>query len=73
MSIAQSVGSLVGKTGAYAFEGTRLVSSQFALGVAEGYVQKSEQLRARRLALASETALEVPALPSQRKVKVQPA
>lgn len=64
-SILRSIGSGLGKTAAYAWEGSRLASTQLAIGAAEGYAQKAEQLRAQRLALAPAA----PALPArQRKV-----
>ena len=50
-SIMHTIGSITGKAGAYAWEGSRLASSQFAAGAVAGYSAKAEQLRAARLAL----------------------
>lgn len=60
MSVMQSIGSFAGKSAAYAWEGSKLASTQFATGAAEGYAEKAAELRAKRAALA-------PSLPSQTK------
>lgn len=65
MAIAKSVGKFVGQAGAYAFEGTRLASSQFAAGVQEGYAERAAALKAQRLAL-----LQAPATTQAAKVRV---
>lgn len=58
-SIARSVGKFVGQAGAYAYEGTKLASTQFAAGVQEGYAERAAALRAQRLAaLAGVPAVE---------------
>lgn len=69
-SIARSVGSFTGKSAAYVWEGTRLASTQFATGAAEGYALKAEELREKRLALKPVGA--PPVVPA-RKVKVATA
>ena len=56
MAIVYTLGSLSGKGAAYLYEGTRLASSQFATGAAEGYALKAAQLREQRLALAAPPA-----------------
>lgn len=53
-STLRTVGSFVGKTGAYAVHGTKLGASHFAQGVREGYASKAEELKARRMALMAE-------------------
>ena len=64
-SFLRSTGSVIGKSAAYCVPGTRLAGTQLALGAAEGYTEKAEQLRAQRLALVPAA----PALPAkQRKV-----
>lgn len=64
-SFLRSTGSVLGKGAAYCVHGTRLAGTQLALGAAEGYAEKAEQLRAQRLALVPAA----PALPArQRKV-----
>lgn len=64
-SIMFTTGSIIGKTGAYLYEGTRLASTQLAQGASEGYALKAAELRAQRLALVPAA----PALPAkQRKV-----
>ena len=50
MSIAHSAGRFVGQAAAYAYEGTRLASTQFAQGAQEGYAAKAAALRAQRMA-----------------------
>jgi hypothetical protein len=70
MSVMSAVGSFAGKSAAYAWEGTRLASSQFAHGAAEGYVAKATELRAKREALTADA----PAKPvAQRPLKPQRA
>jgi hypothetical protein len=69
--IMQSLGSFAGKTAAYAWEGTRLASSQFATGAAEGYAEKAAELRAKREALGlTNAAPAAPAPVKQRKAAV---
>lgn len=48
MAIVQSIGSFAGKTAAYAWEGSKLASTQFAVGATDGYAEKAAELRARR-------------------------
>ena len=43
-----SIGSALGKAGAYAVHGTRVGSTQLAAGARSGYATKSEELIARR-------------------------
>jgi hypothetical protein len=70
MSIMHTTGSFVGKTAAYAWEGSRLASTQFAAGAAEGYALKAADLRAKREALsATAPAVQAP----QRKLKTAKA
>lgn len=67
----QSVGSFVGKGAAYAWEGSRLASTQFATGAAEGYAEKAAELRAKREALGLTNAPAVaPTVSRQRKAAV---
>jgi hypothetical protein len=69
MSIAFTVGRIAGQAGAYAFEGTKLVSTQLALGTVDGYTERAAKLREARLAVMSGVEVEAPALPvRQRKV-----
>lgn len=65
----QSLGSLAGKTAAYAWEGSRLASSQFAAGAVEGYTEKAAELRAKREALGLSNA-PAPVPTRQRKAAV---
>lgn len=68
MSVAHSVGRFVGSSAAYAYEGTKLASTQFATGAKEGYAATAADLIARRqAALAGKPAVALP----QRKL--QPA
>ncbi len=70
MSVMHTTGSFLGKTAAYAWEGSRLASTQFAHGAAEGYAAKATELRAKREALsATAPAVQAP----QRKLKPQAA
>lgn len=71
MSIMHTTGRILGQSAAYAFEGTRLASTQLAHGVREGYAERAETLRAQRLALSA--AGEVPLVRLQRKVAVAKA
>ena len=61
-TILFTTGSVIGKGAAYVWEGSRLASTQLALGAKEGYALKAEQLRAQRLALAAP-----PAAPARQK------
>lgn len=71
MAFMQSVGSFAGKSAAYAVEGTRLASSQFAQGAVEGYTSKAAELEAKRLALRASLGIEeAPAV--QRKLSTKP-
>ena len=63
----KTLGSAAGKSAAYIVEGTALASTSFAQGAKEGYVSKSEELKARRAQLTA------PAAPVQRKLKAQAA
>ncbi len=69
MSVMHTVGRAVGTTAAYAFEGTRLASTQLAQGAREGYAEKAAELRAKREALS----LSAPVVRAQRKVAVKAA
>jgi hypothetical protein len=70
MSIAHSAGRFVGQAAAYAYEGTRLASTQFAAGAAEGYEERAALLRAARLAaLRGEPVVTPPAKTRVIKVK----
>lgn len=62
MSIAHTIGRFAGQSAAYAWEGTRLASTQLAQGAKEGYQERAEALRAQRLALAPAPR------PAQRKL-----
>lgn len=71
MSIAFTTGRILGQAGAFAFEGTRLATTQVAHGVVQGYTERAEVLRARRLALGASVPVVAapPELPvKQRKV-----
>lgn len=64
-----TIGSSLGKAGAYVVEGSRLGSTQLAAGARAGYASKSEELRARRAALGLKTEkvqVEVVDAPSPR-------
>lgn len=64
-----TIGSSLGKAGAYVVEGSRLGSTQLAAGARAGYASKSEELRARRAALGLKTEkvqVEVVDTPSPR-------
>ena len=61
-----SLGRSAGKAAAYAWEGSRLASSQFATGAAEGYAEKAAELRAKKEALSASTGGY--RVPTQRKV-----
>lgn len=67
MSIMQSIGSIAGKSAAYAWEGSKLASTQFATGAADGYAEKAAELRARRTEVLSR-APAVAIQPKQRKL-----
>ncbi len=67
MSIAHSAGRFVGQAAAYAYEGTRLASTQFAAGATEGYAERAAALRAQRLAAIAGVA---PAVVPQAKARV---
>ena len=70
MSVLFTVGSALGKTAAYAVQGSALAGTQLALGAQEGYVTKAAELRSRREALsAAEPAKPV----AQRPLKPQKA
>ena len=66
MSVIKSVGKFVGTQGANVWEGSRLASTQFSAGVAEGYTSRSAELRKQRAALGITTAKPAPA--KQKKV-----
>ena len=66
-SIAKSVGRFVGQAGAYAYEGSRLASTQFAAGVQEGYAERAAALRAQRIAAVAGLP---PAVVPQAKARV---
>lgn len=70
-SVAHSIGSFVGTTAAYAWEGSGLASTQFAAGAAEGYAAKAAELRARREALLA--AAGVPPVEAVQVAKVRVA
>lgn len=70
MSFMSTIGSFTGKSAAYAVEGTRLASAQFVDGAVEGYVSKTDELRAKREALRAEAGL-APTAP-QRKLSANP-
>ena len=53
MSILRTIGSAAGKGASYAWEGTRLGATEFAQGAREGYIEKSAELRAKRLAITA--------------------
>lgn len=63
-TVMHTIGRGIGKTAAYAYEGTRLASTSLAQGAKEGYAEKAAELRAQRLALAAPPA----AAPRQRKL-----
>lgn len=63
MSIAHTIGRFAGQSAAYAWEGTRLASTQLAQGAKEGYQERAEALRAQRLALSA-----LAPRPAQRKL-----
>lgn len=70
MSIARTVGSFAGKSAAYAWEGTRLASSEFAAGARTGYADKAAELQARRLQLAKALpAAHKPVAAAQKKLR----
>jgi hypothetical protein len=62
-----TVGRAVGTTAAYAFEGTRLASTQLAQGAREGYAEKAQELRAKREALGA-PRVAPPATAKQKKL-----
>jgi hypothetical protein len=65
-----TAGSITGKAGAYAWEGTRLGATSFAQGAKQGYTDKAAELRAQRLEVAaSRTA----AITVQSKLKTAKA
>lgn len=70
MSAMHSVGSFLGKTAATAYEGSRLASTQLAIGYAEGYASRAEELRAKRAALLAGRDVVV-APPQVKKVGVK--
>lgn len=63
-NVFHSIGASLGKAGAYVVEGTRLGSTQLAIGAREGYASKASELRARREALGLSAA------PTKVKVEV---
>lgn len=65
MSVAHTIGRSIGKTAAYAYEGTRLASTQLAAGAREGYAEKAAELRAAR----EQLAVNQPLVPVQRKLR----
>lgn len=68
MSLVFTAGRILGQTGAYAFEGTRLASTQLAAGAVSGYTERAALLREQRLAIARDrAALAVPELPAKQK------
>lgn len=69
MSIAHTIGRNIGKGAAYAYEGTRLASTQLAAGAREGYAEKAAELRAARAALD----VGQPAVNVQRKLRTAKA
>ncbi len=70
MSVMQSVGSFLGTTAAYAVEGTRLGTTQLAIGAREGYTATAEELRAKREALRAQVGVE-PTAQTQRKLRAK--
>ena len=66
MAFMQSVGSVAGKTTAYAVKGTKLMSKEFAKGAVEDYLSKAAELEAKCL------ALEASAPAVQRKLTPRP-
>lgn len=66
MSIMNTIGTFAGKTAAYAYEGTRLASTEFAQGAKTGYAEKASELAAKRQALLAGRAPVV--APKQRKL-----
>lgn len=74
MSIAHTAGRFLGQTAAYAVEGTRLASTQFAAGAQQGYAERAAELRAARIAALRGQALPVPEAAQQAaKVRVRTA
>lgn len=77
MSFARNAGQFVGRVAADAFEGSKLVSTQFSQGVQEGYAERAARLRALRAEALAEAGVTVkvtaPKQPKQNKtlVKVQ--
>ncbi len=69
MSVMQSVGRAVGSSAAYAWEGSKLASTQFAQGAKAGYAETSAALIAKRAALMANE----PVVRAQRKVAVAKA
>ena len=67
MSVARSVGSFVCQAAAYAVEGTRLVSTEFAAGGKQGYAKRAALLRAKREAVIAGLP---PVVVPQAKVRV---
>lgn len=55
-TVMHTIGRGIGKTAAYACEGTRLASISLVQGAKEGYAEKTAELKAQRLALAAPPA-----------------
>lgn len=67
MSVAHAAGRFVGQAAAYAYEGTKLASTQFAAGAQEGYAERAAALRAQRIAAVAGLP---PAVVPQAKARV---
>lgn len=60
MAVMHSVGSFVGKAGAYAWEGSQLAATEFARGAKEGYAEKAAELQlARQRALTGQAPVKL--------------
>jgi|ADurb_Met_03_Slu_FD_contig_21_381982_length_491_multi_4_in_0_out_0_1 hypothetical protein len=71
MSVAHTAGRFVGQAAAYAYEGTKLASTQFAAGAQEGYAERAASLRAQRMAAIGSLPPAVVAQAKARVVKVK--
>ena len=67
MSVAHTAGRFIGQAAAYAYEGTKLASTQFAAGAQEGYAERAASLRAQRMAAIGSLP---PAVVPQAKARV---
>lgn len=65
MSFFNKAGSFTGHHAANLIEGSRLASSQFAIGAKQGYIDRAAQLREQREALGLKAA---PVKTTQRKL-----